>query len=162
MRINCKINSDIDTLNKYNSIYPWIPNEWQIRPTPINILMKERLLTIIDEQYNSYNDYILINVFNQKFSMENKKVSVIKSNINLNKFQVNLFKYNLHPKTFHYVMWYTYDRNELNDEKITLDIKNAIYNIILTDNFNFVWYENPKMSSPDIYHVQVFWIKLKN
>ena len=159
MQINCKINSDIETLNKYNSIYSWIPNESQIRPTPLNILMKERLLNIINEQYNSYNDYILINVFNQKYIMENKKVSAIKSNINLNKFQVNLFKYNLHPKTFHYVMWYTYDRNELNDEKITLDIKNAIYNIILTDNFNFVWYENPKMSIPDIYHVQVFWIK---
>lgn len=159
MQINCKIDSDIENLNKYNSIYPWIPNESQIRPTPLNIIMKERLLNIINEQYNSYNDYILVNIFNEKFFIKNKKVSAIKSNVSLNKFAVNLFKYNLHPKTFHYVMWYTYDRNELNEEKITLDIKNAIYNIISTDNFNFVWYVNPKMSIPDIFHVQVFWIK---
>ena len=25
-------------------------------------------------------------------------------------------------------------------------------------DFDFVWYENPKMSVPDFYHVQVFWI----
>ena len=159
MKINCKINSDIENLNKYNSIYPWIPNESQIRPTQLNIIMKERLLNIINEQYNSYNDYILINIFKEKYFIKNKKVSAIKSNVSINKFAVNLFKYNLDPKTFHYVMWYTYDRNELSEEKITLDIKNSIYNIISTDNFSFVWYENPKMSIPDIYHVQVFWIK---
>ena len=42
MEINCKLDSDIDNLNKYNSIYPWIPNESQIRPTSMNIIMKER------------------------------------------------------------------------------------------------------------------------
>lgn len=25
-------------------------------------------------------------------------------------------------------------------------------------DFDFAWYENPKMSVPDFYHVQVFWI----
>jgi hypothetical protein len=25
--------------------------------------------------------------------------------------------------------------------------------------FRFVWYENPKMTVPDVYHVQVFWCK---
>ena len=89
-------------------------------------------------------------------------ISTKKSDVNTNKFQVNLFKYNLPPETFHYVMWYSIEKNKLSDEKITLDIKNAIYNIILTDDFHFVWYENPKPSIPDIYHVQVFWIKINS
>ena len=25
------------------------------------------------------------------------------------------------------------------------------------DTFQFAWYENPKMTVPGIYHVQVFW-----
>ena len=35
----------------------------------------------------------------------------------------------------------------------------GIYNIIKSDNYSFIWYENPKMTIEDIYHVQVFWIK---
>ena len=37
MQINKRINSDFKTLNEYNEIYKWIPNEYQIRPTEIII-----------------------------------------------------------------------------------------------------------------------------
>ena len=43
MNINCQINSSLDTLNKYNKIYPWIPNENEIRPTEMLINMKKIL-----------------------------------------------------------------------------------------------------------------------
>jgi len=75
------------------------------------------------------------------------------------KFEVCRFRYQLHPSTFHYIMWYTCDVESLSEEEITKDIKNNIYNIINSDDYSFVWYENPKMTIKDIYHVQVFWIK---
>ena len=56
-------------------------------------------------------------------------------------------------------MWYTCAKEELSEEEITRDIKNNIYAFIKTDEFSFIWYENPKMSIEDMYYVQVFWIK---
>ena len=56
-------------------------------------------------------------------------------------------------------MWYTCPIEDLTIQKITNDIKSEIYNIIKSDNFKFVYYENPKMTISDIYHVQVFWTK---
>ena len=52
-------------------------------------------------------------------------------------------------------MWYTY--NDISDIEITSDILDSLKNILKHDNFEFVWYENPKMSVPEVYHVQVFW-----
>jgi hypothetical protein len=61
----------------------------------------------------------------------------------------NMFPYDLPSGTIHYVMWYTWTRPE--DSEITSDIANA-----LGKDADFVWYENPKMSIPEIFHVQVF------
>ena len=43
MEINTKINSSFDSLNEYNKVYPWIPNENQIRPTELIIKFKKIL-----------------------------------------------------------------------------------------------------------------------
>jgi len=162
MELNFRIHPDAEVMNSYNKLYPWVPNENQIRPTGMNILLKGQLMDKIKEEYNSTRDYILIDIFKYQY-MKNKeqKYQVINDdNIKLHKFQVNLFKYDLHPQTFHYQMWYTCDKNELIDKEINKDIYNSVYNIIKCDKFKFVWYENPKMSIDDIYHIQVFWIKL--
>ena len=162
MELNMRIHPNYEVLNAYNELYSWIPNGNQIRPTGMNILMKERLIDKINKEYISTRDYILIEIFNYKFSKnkENKYQVVDDNKIKLYKFQVCLFKYDIHPETFHYQMWYTCDKSELIDKEINKDIYNSIYNIIKSDKFKFVWYENPKMSIDDIYHVQVFWIKL--
>ncbi len=162
MELNFRIHPNSEVLNAYNKLYPWIPNENQIRPTGMNIFYKEKLMDEIKEKYNSTRDYILIDIFKYQFTKNKaKKYQVINDdNIKLHKFQVNLFKYDLHPKTFHYQMWYTCDKNELIDKEINKDIYNSIFNIVKCDKFKFVWYENPKMSIDDIYHIQVFWTKL--
>ena len=67
------------------------------------------------------------------------------------------FRYQIDPTSFHYIMWYTCSKDDLTEEEITKDIKNSIYLIIKKENFSFIWYENPKMTINDIYHVQVFW-----
>ena len=53
MEINKKINSDLQTLNEYNKLYSWIPNENQIRPTEMIISFKKILLDKINKDYNS-------------------------------------------------------------------------------------------------------------
>jgi hypothetical protein len=159
MRINSKINSDFKTLNQYNKIYPWIPNETQIRPTEIIITLKKMLMDKISLEYNSTRDYILINVFHNDGFNTNGKLIAKNSIEKLNKFEVCRFRYELDPSTFHYIMWYTSIKKDLIDEEITRDIKNNIYSFLKKDDFSFVWYENPKMTIKDIYHVHVFWVK---
>lgn len=160
MNINTNIDPSIHTLNKLNEIYHWIPNENQIRPTKIMNILKEKLMNNIDRDYKSSRDYILVNMFNTEKELLNGKIVAKEPLVKLNRFDVCRFRYQIHPNTFHYIMWYTCCKDELSNEEITKNVKDSIYNVIKSDNFSFVWYENPKMSINDIYHVQVFWIKI--
>ena len=62
-------------------------------------------------------------------------------------------------KGHHYVMWYSHNQpTPITDEIIDTDIAIALIDIVGQDvDYQFGWYENPKMSVPGIYHVQVFW-----
>lgn len=65
----------------------------------------------------------------------------------------------------HWVMWYfrysfeeTFDPG---DEQIDADVRKALQVEIAKAGFNkvdFIWYRNPRMSAPELFHVQVFWI----
>ena len=91
---------------------------------------------------------------------DNSKIQVFDDTISkLYQFKVCRFKYKINPKTFHYIMWYNCAKDDLTSEEITNDIKKSIYIILKSDDFKFIWYENPKMSIEDIYHVQVFWVR---
>ena len=159
MEINKKIHSDLKTLNEYNKEYSWIPNEYQIRPTEMLINMKKNLMDKIEKEYNSTRDYILIQLFYKNGEIVDGKLKVKEENIKLNKFDVCRFRYQIDPQSFHYIMWYTCSKETLTEEEINNDIKKEIYNIIKSDNYSFIWYENPNMTIDDIYHVQVFWVK---
>jgi len=164
MELNCQVSSDITILNEYNKLYPWIPNEEQIRPTDMNIFMKDILKNKIKNIYNSTRDYILIDLFNYESKRnDDNKLQVINDN-KLDKeyrFRSCRFRYKIDPKTCHYILWYNCDRDKLTTEGINKDIRNSIYNILQDDHYQFIWYENPKMSIDDIYHIQVFWIKFE-
>ena len=159
MEINTKIDSSFDSLNAYHEIYPWIPNENQIRPTEMIITFKKILMDKIHKEYNSTRDYILLNMFNYDGFRSNGKIVAKESLIKLNHFEVCRFRYQIDPRAFHYIMWYNCSKDDLTDKEITRDIKNSISALLKSDKFSFVWYENPKMTIEDIYHVQVFWIK---
>ena len=159
MEINTKIDSSFDSLNVYHEEYSWIPNQNQIRPTEMIINFKKILMDKIYKEYNSTRDYILLNMFHNDGFRSGGKLVAKESLIKLNHFEVCRFRYQIDPKAFHYIMWYTCSKDELTDEEITKDIKNSISAFIKSDKFSFVWYENPKMTIEDIYHVQVFWVK---
>tara|TARA_R110002050_G_scaffold124945_1_gene244317 strand:- start:12 stop:185 length:174 start_codon:yes stop_codon:yes gene_type:complete len=57
-------------------------------------------------------------------------------------------------------MWYTKMPPELTSEDVTKNIEEDLREMIGSDDFEFVWYENPKMTINKVYHVQVFWRKL--
>jgi len=106
-------------------------------------------------------DYILISIFNYKFyKNKDKKYQSIDNDIKLNKLEVCRFKYNVNDSTFHYIMWYTCHKNDLIPKEINRDIHRSIYNILGTDKFKYVYYENPKMSVPSIYHIHIFFVRL--
>ena len=69
----------------------------------------------------------------------------------------NMFPYNLPEGTNHYILWYSYNSLDLTDDKINTDITNSLKELLNHDNFEFIWYENPKKTIDSIHHLQVFW-----
>jgi hypothetical protein len=53
--------------------------------------------------------------------------------------------------------WYNYGPPNITDEEITGHISKAMKTRLKHERFEFVWYQNPKMTIPEIFHVQVFW-----
>ena len=80
-------------------------------------------------------------------------------------FEPNQFPYDLPPGTRHYIMWYTAAPPALTEERINQDVLDAVGQLTAgraeragpPPSVQFCWYENPKMTIPEIYHVQVFW-----
>lgn len=92
-------------------------------------------------------------------------------NATTKKFMKNPFPYN-NLRCNHFVLWYGCTLNPYLEEqegrennwreKITQDIVQELKKLLPARyhaNFQFIWYENPKMTHPDFYHVHVFWIQ---
>ena len=157
--MHCKISSDINFLNKINKSHSWIPSQLNIRPNSKVLDKKKIFLEKINIFYESFTDYIYNDIFEFNSVINDEgKIKVLKENITEKKvFEKNMFPYDVPENTKHYIMWYSY--NESNN-LINEDIKNNIYEITNSFNFDFVWYENPKKSMENIFHVHVFWIDL--
>ena len=157
--MNCKISPNIENLIKLHSKYKWIPGKNNIRPTDENIQKKKNLIYTVNKIYESIVDYIYDTVFHFpiNFNSDGKlKVSIIVPKIKVLK--KNHFPYLLPKETNHYIMWYTYQPK--NTEEINIDIYYKLFQKLESNNFEYVWYENPKMTIPEIYHLQVFWRKI--
>ena len=63
MELNCKIESDLKTLESYNDKYNWIPGVDNIRPHKRNRDLKSQFFKEIEAFYNSMLDYILSEIF---------------------------------------------------------------------------------------------------
>ena len=159
--LNCKIDSHLYSLDNLNKFHKWIPSSKNIRPNDDILEEKKEYFKMIENTYNSLKDYILIELFKcNSFINHQKKLETsvddlyYKSKI----FIKNKYPY-LEPSiSNHYIMWYkNYTPFE---EEISSDIYQNLKELLNSEEFQFVWYENPKMSINDIYHVQVFWISL--
>ena len=168
-----EISSDLSVLNTLHESFPWIPNDSMIRPTEEIKEIKRKTFIFIENEYDSLKDYVAQHIFGttvEKLYFGSKKLASV-INFNTNEFKINkVFKPNEYPYSLlmgnHYVYWYGFTPDERtsyrpNSDSISEDIRIALLQLIPDDNFNFAWYLNPKMTIPEFFHVQVFWISTK-
>ena len=161
MELNCKISSLLDDLDKLNKKYSWIPSSNNIRPDKDTQDKKAIYFDQINHFYSSLSSFILAEIFNYDVVYNKRRKLETRSSKPLeHKFIQNKFSYNLPKNTNHYVLWYNQEI-EIEEEKINRDIKKAISEIINSEKFKYVWYKNPKMNIPGLFHLQVFWIKVE-
>jgi hypothetical protein len=161
-----KISSDLDAMQKLHEIVQWTPGRESIRPDEHTRQMKAEYLDTVDTTYDTIADQVLHSVFTMAPEVNGAtgKYTIVGKGIlpPARRFERNTFAYSgLAEGTRHFIMWYTVGPPALTDEKITSDIGQDIKVRIGHDRFEFVWYENPKMTVPGLYHVQVFWRKAK-
>jgi hypothetical protein len=160
--IRRRISSDIQDLNKLHEEYWWIPNENMIRPSPKVLEDKKHFSNYVLGNWMSFRDFILDTHFKYPIDVEDGHIC-IRDHIKSSEwnFQKSLFPYNLPSDVNHYILWNSFHNYSANfdDSVINGIIKDTLEHMIGT-NFDFAWYCNPKPSIPELYHVQVFWIKI--
>lgn len=150
-----KISSKLEDLDKLNEKYNWIPSSKNIRPSNEVLKIKNETYKTIFNYYESFKDYIYDTIFGLPISMNNEGKLFCRFRLKLFLLEENVFPYMLPETTQHYILWYTYKNDELNDETITQYIKNELKRIKQNDEYEFVWYVNPKINQ-ELYHLQVF------
>lgn len=158
--LRSEVSSDVELLSELSMSYPWIPDRDTIRPSDKVLQYKTETLQDISEKWKSLEDYVLFRIFGKAFSIEDGRYVVREKAVNRDKkvFRMNDFPYNI-PVGNHWVMWYGTKDKEANSDQTTNDISNAIRNLLGHDHYDFAWYVNPKMTVPEFFHVQVFWIE---
>ena len=152
-----RIDPCLDNLETLNCHFPWIPGKDNIRPNEEISLKKENWLENILNFYEDETQYVLAEIFDFKSEFISGKLHVKREDITEKHiFKENMFPYELLVGTNHYVLWYSY--NETNINNINKDICIELQNLLKHNNFDFVWYENPKKSVSKITHYQVFWV----
>lgn len=158
-----KISSHIDDLDRLQSYYKWIPNSSTVRPSPSGKEAKAQQLQLITEKYVHFADYIYHTVFEaamSEFESDGKLRSSESCMKSFLVFRANQFPYCIEEGN-HFILWYCSPIKLRTDEQITEDIASELRKIHRgLEVFDFAWYENPKMTVPELYHVQVFWIPL--
>lgn len=157
--IRSNISPELSILDKLHEKNYWIPNSHQIRPNEFKIEEKTKLLVLISYMYHSYEDYIYEFIFGFKTQIKNNKLFVPKTNIiKKSVFIENYFPYQIPKNCNHYVLWYSF--NPDSDSEINNKINFHLEEMLNHNNYNFIWYVNPKKTISNSYHYQVFWIDL--
>ncbi|KAJ3446245.1 n-acetylglucosamine-induced protein [Anaeramoeba flamelloides] len=148
--IRGKIDSNPEVLNQLHQIHPWVPSGSQIRPSKSTLEIKRQEMSTNFYDINLFSEQLFGVGWSEAQNGKGKSKT----------FQPNKYPYDVSPKTHHYIIWYPYRNNFLTDEQITQDILEEIKCLVGSESgFDFCWYENPKMTIADIYHVQVFWTR---
>lgn len=157
-----EVTSDCHQLQDLHEQFAWIPGEVSIRPSDAVKAVKLETLLEVEEQWVSFSDYLLCTVFGKpkakngtgKFYSADREASELDM-----VFQANDYPYD-NIQSNHWILWYGSQYRPYDSSKISKDIEDKLNRHLNDDErFDFVWYENPKMSLPEFYHVHVFWIQ---
>ena len=159
-----KISSDIDDLQVLHATYPFVPAADQVRPSPAMKEQKAIKLKEITEQWRDFVDFIYHMAFDCPFlEGDDKRRVVAQRHRNTitrdgrHSFKPNIFPYMTQGN--HYVMWFPEKEQKRTDDQITETINASIKFLVGSDQYDFGWYVNPKMTVPEFFHVQVFWVQ---
>ena len=162
--LNRRVSGDLQELETLHNLYDWIPGPNQIRPSEEIKAVKRQKLIEIQNEWESFCDYILHSVFQKSFYVRSNglKRACDKNTVNHNcvEFLKNEFPYQVSPESNHYVLWFGTPHKMVDDDTINHIISLKLGEIVGKNSFVFVWYENPKVTIPEFYHIQVFWKKL--
>lgn len=122
-------------------------------------------MTDIEENWGSLLDYILSTVFFKPTSIHSTSKKLVADTSNIEgkvRFVQNEFPYQLELGANHCVLWLGPEPSGAlpSEEDINSHITRSLRAQTGGDDFDFAWYENPKMTVPWVYHVQVFWTLL--
>ena len=160
------ISSDINDLDRLQKSYNWIPSSSSIRPAPVVLEAKQKRLEEIVSKFDTMRDYILSTVFmkpTKKQYMTSKLYATDEIGVaDMKIFAPNEFPYNLESGN-HYVMWYGVKPSDVIDKdprEFSHDINAELAKMLGADaNYDYAYYVNPKMTVPEFFHLQVFWIR---
>jgi hypothetical protein len=161
-----EVSSSLEELDELHRSHPWIPGPANIRPVANQIAVKTDKLADIRKEWSTLDDYVLYRIFGYDFTVSpvtNKFcVTVDHASLppNLKKLVKNQFPYQ-DLRCNHSIMWYTTKSKPYDSLIISRDIEDELKKALAPcfhSKFQFVWYENPKMTIPEFYHVHVFWI----
>jgi hypothetical protein len=145
--LRCRISSALEDLNRLSAIHDWIPNEHTIRPTSADLAAKHAAMDRISNTWPSVIAFIEHSIFCNDTTRQWF-------------FKPSTFRYNLPNYCNHYVLWSSQNNyyHSYTDEDINNQINTQLKNLLANNNYDFVWYKNPKPTVIDFWHVQVFWI----
>ena len=160
-KLRGKVSSDARALTLLHAYYPWLPTEETVRPSEAGKAAKAARLEEIISQYVDIKDYLLHTVFGRdvELSSEGKLFATNAAPDPTHVvFAANEFPYAIEQGN-HSIFWFCVRDKPNSDEEITRDIERELARLVnSTESFDFAWYENPHMSVPEFYHVQVFWV----
>lgn len=169
-RLLGKVSSDVAHLDKLQPLYPWLPTSATVRPSEAGKTAKRARLQQVETDYDSFSAYILVSVFGRASvrraggvgKIECVEPSVGDGQDAEMRFLPNEFPYDIDAASGgrHWVLWYAAALQPKADDDISRDIHALLRTQLGDDCFDFAWYQNPKMTVPEFYHVQVFWVQL--
>jgi hypothetical protein len=145
--LRCGISSSIEVLENFHEVHSWIPSKAQIRPPQEVIQKKLDRIIELGAEWNSMTDYLLANIFHKPStrSSHSNRLEVLDRDIEgLVIFAPNEFPYQV--SGCHWILWF--GTFEIDKQQITNELTIRLQEHLGHDNFDFVWYENPKMTIP--------------
>ncbi len=160
--LRSKISSNTEDLNELHKGRWWIPDETMIRPQKDVLDSKREFSRNILTKWGSFRDFILDTHFRYPVNKYNNLLIVNDVKKEEWNFRASLFPYNLAADVNHYILWNSkYDCfTEFDEIKINGIIKECLSSMLDSDKFDFAWYLNPKPSISELWHCQVFWIRI--
>lgn len=145
--LRCRISSDLDAMEALHAQYPWVPGRDNIRPSEATLALKQEAMASCSGTYSvdEWSKQLLGAAWAE---LQGSGCSQSKYH-----FEPNAFPYDVPTGTRHYVLWLP-SATAVDNSTVNRYCMQAVSAL---GGCDFVWYVNPKMTVPDIWHVQVFW-----